>query len=71
MPTDSCQCLPCVLRRALLAWQSTHYLDSAGLMDQLGVFVIREITKRPEFKGRTLGIAILEEREDGTTERLH
>jgi hypothetical protein len=69
MPND-CTCLPCTLKRALDGWQSTHFLSTEALMDQLGVFVIREITKRPEFKGRTLGLAIMEDR-DGVIERLH
>lgn len=68
---DDCQCLPCTLRRALTAWQSTHFLSTEGMVDQLGVFVSRSISRMPEFRGRTIGFAILEECNDGATKRLN
>jgi hypothetical protein len=68
---DECQCLPCTLRRTLATWKAAHFLSTEGLVDQLGVFVIREISRQPEFQGRTIGVALLETHEDGSTERLH
>jgi hypothetical protein len=69
---DECQCLACILNRALIAWTVKHPLSTEGLIDQLGVFVLRAILRdNPDLKGRTIGMAIVEERVDGSTERLH
>ena len=67
----NCQCLPCVLRRALDTWRVNNYLDAEGTIDQLGKFVSEAISALPRFKGKTIGLAVLEELPDGSHERLH
>ena len=71
MPNPDCQCLPCTLDRALAAWKSKHFLSSEGMIDQLGRFVSKAISKLPEYEGQTIGVALMQELKDGTTERFH
>jgi hypothetical protein len=70
MPPD-CQCLPCTLSRALIAWQAKHYLSTEGTVDQLGRFVSKAIADLPEYQGHPIGIAILDAINGEFPVRLH